>query len=102
MEKDKSIYAPMSGVGGIVYDKDAVYIELGRYQGSIFLQNLISFSPKKFGLISLHLPSVNVCCRNKMPCFSLFPSFLSFSLSFSFLYFLLFILFPPFLPFFSS
>ncbi len=28
-EKEKSIYAPMSGVGGIVYDKDAVYIELG-------------------------------------------------------------------------
>jgi ribosome biogenesis protein BMS1 len=28
-EKDKSIYAPMSGVGGIVYDKDAVYIDLG-------------------------------------------------------------------------
>ena len=26
VEKDKSIYAPMSGVGGIVYDKDAVYI----------------------------------------------------------------------------
>ena len=23
------IYSPMSGVGGIVYDKDAVYIELG-------------------------------------------------------------------------
>merc|ERR1719300_1336854 len=29
VEKDKSIYAPMSGVGGIVYDKDAVYIDLG-------------------------------------------------------------------------
>ncbi len=28
-EKEKNIYAPMSGVGGIVYDKDAVYIELG-------------------------------------------------------------------------
>ncbi|KAF0313748.1 Ribosome biogenesis protein bms1 [Amphibalanus amphitrite] len=28
-ERDKSMYAPMSGVGGIVYDKDAVYIELG-------------------------------------------------------------------------
>lgn len=28
-EKDKSIYAPFSGVGGIVYDKDAVYIDLG-------------------------------------------------------------------------
>lgn len=28
-EKEKLIFAPMSGVGGIVYDKDAVYIELG-------------------------------------------------------------------------
>lgn len=31
LEKERSLYAPMSGVGGIVYDKDAVYIEL---QGS--------------------------------------------------------------------
>ncbi|XP_048248671.1 ribosome biogenesis protein BMS1 homolog isoform X1 [Haliotis rufescens] len=28
-EKERFIYAPMSGVGGIVYDKDAVYIDLG-------------------------------------------------------------------------
>jgi len=28
-EKDKSLYAPMSGVSGVVYDKDAVYIDLG-------------------------------------------------------------------------
>ncbi|XP_024054128.1 ribosome biogenesis protein BMS1 homolog [Terrapene carolina triunguis] len=28
-EKDKLIYAPLSGVGGVVYDKDAVYIDLG-------------------------------------------------------------------------
>ena len=28
-EKEKLIYAPMAGVGGIVYDKDAVYIDLG-------------------------------------------------------------------------
>ena len=27
-EKEKMIYAPMSGLGGIVYDKDAVYIDL--------------------------------------------------------------------------
>lgn len=27
-EKERLIYAPMSGVGGIVYDKDAVYIDL--------------------------------------------------------------------------
>ncbi|XP_038266197.1 ribosome biogenesis protein BMS1 homolog isoform X2 [Dermochelys coriacea] len=28
-EKDKLIYAPLSGVGGVVYDKDAIYIDLG-------------------------------------------------------------------------
>ncbi len=28
-QREKLIYAPMSGVGGIVYDKDAVYIDLG-------------------------------------------------------------------------
>ena len=28
-EKEKLIYAPFSGVGGIVYDHDAVYIDLG-------------------------------------------------------------------------
>ncbi|KAK3932873.1 Ribosome biogenesis protein BMS1-like protein [Frankliniella fusca] len=29
VEKEKFIYAPFSGVGGIVYDKDAVYVDLG-------------------------------------------------------------------------
>lgn len=28
-QKERLIYAPMSGVGGLVYDKDAVYIDLG-------------------------------------------------------------------------
>ena len=28
-ERERTIYAPFSGVGGIVYDKDAVYIDLG-------------------------------------------------------------------------
>lgn len=28
-EKEKLMYAPFSGVGGIVYDKDAIYIDLG-------------------------------------------------------------------------
>merc|ERR1719505_126987 len=28
-EKERLVYAPMAGVGGIVYDKDAVYIDLG-------------------------------------------------------------------------
>lgn len=31
-EKERLIYAPMSGVGGVVYDKDAVYIDLGGSQ----------------------------------------------------------------------
>jgi len=29
VEKERLIYAPFSGIGGIVYDKDAVYVELG-------------------------------------------------------------------------
>ncbi|XP_076247659.1 ribosome biogenesis protein BMS1 homolog [Calliopsis andreniformis] len=29
VDKERLIYAPFSGVGGIVYDKDAVYVELG-------------------------------------------------------------------------
>lgn len=29
LEKERLIYAPFSGIGGIVYDKDAVYVELG-------------------------------------------------------------------------
>lgn len=28
VDKEKIVYAPFSGVGGIVYDKDAVYVEL--------------------------------------------------------------------------
>ena len=28
-ERERFIYAPMSGVGGIIYDKDAVYLDLG-------------------------------------------------------------------------
>lgn len=27
--KERLTYAPLSGVGGVVYDKDAVYIDLG-------------------------------------------------------------------------
>ena len=49
VEKDKSIYAPMSGVGGIVYDKDAVYIDLGgshahekQSEDADYVQNIIN------------------------------------------------------------
>lgn len=27
-EKERLLYAPMAGVGGVVYDKDAVYVDL--------------------------------------------------------------------------
>lgn len=29
-DKDKLIYAPMSDVGGVLMDKDAVYIDIGK------------------------------------------------------------------------
>lgn len=35
VEKEKLVYAPFSGVGGIVYDKDAVYIELKNTQSQM-------------------------------------------------------------------
>lgn len=35
VEKEKLLYAPFSGVGGIVYDKDAVYVELRNNQSQI-------------------------------------------------------------------
>ena len=28
-QKERFVYAPMSGVGGVLYDKDAVYIDIG-------------------------------------------------------------------------
>jgi ribosome biogenesis protein BMS1 len=40
VEKEKLIYAPFSGVGGILYDKDAVYIELrGSHSHRVRLHN---------------------------------------------------------------
>lgn len=35
VEKEKLVYAPFSGVGGIVYDKDAVYVELKNTQSQM-------------------------------------------------------------------
>lgn len=50
LEKERLLYAPMSGVGGIVYDKDAVYIEL---QGShSHTQNEEEENPEKAEIIS--------------------------------------------------
>ncbi|XP_055626583.1 ribosome biogenesis protein BMS1 homolog [Toxorhynchites rutilus septentrionalis] len=44
LEKERLLYAPMSGVGGIVYDKDAVYIEL---QGSHSHRNNVQNSEQQ-------------------------------------------------------
>ena len=52
-ERERLIYAPMSGVGGIVYDKDAVYLDLG---GSHSHQNVsLSFIDIDFLFISVFL-----------------------------------------------
>ncbi|KAK2495980.1 hypothetical protein MC885_002967, partial [Smutsia gigantea] len=32
-EKEKLVYAPLSGVGGVLYDKDAIYVDLGGSHG---------------------------------------------------------------------
>lgn len=39
VEKERLIYAPFSGVGGIVYDKDAVYVDLGGSHSHQVIQN---------------------------------------------------------------
>ena len=39
-QKERMVYAPMSGVGGIVYDKDAVYIDLGGSHSHTDLQEV--------------------------------------------------------------
>ncbi len=44
VDKEKLIYAPFSGVGGIVYDKDAVYIELpGKHSKVSFVVHVHKF-----------------------------------------------------------
>ncbi|TDG52568.1 hypothetical protein AWZ03_000801 [Drosophila navojoa] len=49
LEKERLLYAPMSGVGGIVYDKDAVYIEL---QGSHSHKEKTAESSEQEALVS--------------------------------------------------
>lgn len=44
-ELDRKVYAPMSGVGGLVYDKDAIYIDTGNSQNSN--ANQVFHSPKQ-------------------------------------------------------
>lgn len=47
-EKERLLYAPMAGVGGLVYDKDAVYIDvpanhINQQVLGIYLRNMIIF-----------------------------------------------------------
>lgn len=47
-EKERLLYAPMAGVGGLVYDKDAVYIDLpanhiNQQVLGIYLRNMTTF-----------------------------------------------------------
>jgi ribosome biogenesis protein BMS1 len=41
-QKERVIYAPFSGLGNIVYDKDAIYIEVGGVQS--FKQEVTTYS----------------------------------------------------------
>ena len=57
-EKERLIYSPMSGVGGIVYDKDAVYIELGGSHSHVTTPAQVNthvIEPAQVTLMSLHL-----------------------------------------------
>lgn len=47
-EKERLLYAPLAGVGGLVYDKDAVYIDLpanhvNQQVLGIYLRNIMTF-----------------------------------------------------------
>lgn len=48
-EKERLLYAPMSGVGGVVYDKDAVYIDLpSSHVDQEQVNAFLCFRPHKF------------------------------------------------------
>lgn len=49
LEKERLLYAPMSGVGGLVYDKDALYIEL---QGSHSHRDKTNVNPEQEELVT--------------------------------------------------
>lgn len=34
-ERDKLIYAPMSDVGGVLYDRDATFVEIAQVRGKL-------------------------------------------------------------------
>ncbi|XP_021525775.2 ribosome biogenesis protein BMS1 homolog isoform X2 [Aotus nancymaae] len=53
-EKEKLVYAPLSGVGGVLYDKDAVYVDLGGSHGFQALDEVGSTHELVQSLISTH------------------------------------------------
>ena len=50
--KERVIYAPMSGVGGIVYDKDAVYIDIQDKQAAEEVIKRVDWGVSKFGYVN--------------------------------------------------
>ncbi|KAM5236502.1 ribosome biogenesis protein BMS1 homolog [Ctenodactylus gundi] len=53
-EKEKLVYAPFSGVGGVLYDKDAVYVDLGGSHGFQALEEAGPPHELLQGLIATH------------------------------------------------
>uniref|UniRef100_A0A8C0TXZ1 Bms1-type G domain-containing protein n=1 Tax=Canis lupus familiaris TaxID=9615 RepID=A0A8C0TXZ1_CANLF len=53
-EKEKLVYAPLSGVGGVLYDKDAVYVDLGGSHGFQELDEVRPTHELVQSLISTH------------------------------------------------
>ncbi|KAG3265048.1 BMS1, ribosome biogenesis factor, transcript variant X2 [Ictidomys tridecemlineatus] len=53
-EKEKLVYAPLSGVGGVLYDKDAVYVDLGGSHGFQALEEAGPTSELVQSLITTH------------------------------------------------
>ncbi|XP_062943446.1 ribosome biogenesis protein BMS1 homolog isoform X2 [Cynocephalus volans] len=53
-EKEKLVYAPLSGVGGVLYDKDAVYVDLGGSHGFQALDKVGPTHELVQSLISTH------------------------------------------------
>lgn len=59
-EKERLLYAPMAGVGGLVYDKDAVYIDvpanhINQQVLGIYLRNVMTFFNYYMRFISFSL-----------------------------------------------
>lgn len=61
--KERLIYAPMSGVGGVIYDKDAVYIDLG---GSHSLKQNVEENDEPMNELVASLMNVNNPLDQKM------------------------------------